>query len=45
MVAVVGSNLIGGNFILLLKLFKTLDVSIVQKYQICVENEKLFHNH
>ena len=33
------SNPIGGNFIFLLKLFKPLNVNIVQKCQICVENE------
>ena len=38
MVAVVSSNPTGGNFIFFN--FKTLGVNIVQKYQICVENEK-----
>ena len=38
MVVVVSSNPTGGNFIILF--FKTLDVNIVQKCQICVENKK-----
>ena len=38
-VAVVSSNPTGGNFIFLF--FETLGVNIVQKCQICVENEKL----
>ena len=37
-VGVVSSNPTGGNFFL--KLFETLDVTFVQKCQICVENEK-----
>ena len=35
---IVSSNPTGGNFIILF--FKTLGVNIVQKCQICVENEK-----
>ena len=38
MVAVVSSNPTGGHFIFLV--FKTFSVNIVQKCQICVENEK-----
>ena len=40
MLSVVSSNPAGANFILFLKLFKTLDVNYVQKCQICVEKEK-----
>ena len=39
MVAVVSSNPTMGNYIFLLKLFKLLNVNIVQKCQVCVENE------
>ena len=44
MVGVMSSNPAKGNLNFLLKLFKTIDVNFVQKYQkcqICVENESL----